>query len=308
MTTIKKEKLKPLLGIIWLILAILVFVLFYAFIPLSLYNETPFFVSITGAALFAFFIYKSIKDLLALSSLEKSKIMATSIIITVPTWMILTFVFWMNFSSHEGSELRENGVKVTGTILDGFSVENRKGGMYDVKIKFQTVEGKEITVNESVSENEFSRFKKGQEIELVYSKSDPNIVELLTNKSAIKKVYKTEERRLRVDDLFNLFNSDYVQMTDELERISHGWKISKDSTKIYQGQNYAIVHPEPNTIQLLSFGSEFWDFSKQLEELKFDNISSTDSTKMYDNDNFIVSLQFKRVDLKLLTITKVGKK
>ena len=152
---------KPKHRFLWLILLILTFGLFFTFIPLSIYNKAPMLISVLGSSLFTFFLFQLFYNFNNWSTQNINKLRTGIILLFVIIWMFMIFLFWMHFSTSESSEIRNNGVKAVGTILDGKSLKGRRSNAYSILVKFSTVENVEIVVNESVGEDEFSKFKIG---------------------------------------------------------------------------------------------------------------------------------------------------
>jgi len=292
---------------LWLILLILTFGVFYSFFPLSIYNKSPLLISVLGSSIFTFFLFQLIYNFNNLSSQNINKLKTSIIFLFVIIWIFMTFVFWMNFSASESSEIRNYGVKAVGTIIDGKSLKGRRTTAYSIVVKFRTAEDVEIVVNKSVGEDEFSKFKIGQKIELVYSKNDPKIIELLTNKSAIKNYYGSEERELKISDLFVLLDSVDSARLKMLKKIAYEWKLNSDSTLYIRGKTAAISIAESDKLIYYSMGSEYWDFPEELETLGFKKIHSSDNIKTYESSTLIVNIQLVIKELQAHTITEIYK-
>lgn len=290
---------------LWLTLLVMTFGTFFTFIPLSTYNKAPMLISVLGSSLFTFFLFQLIYNFNNLSRDNVKRLKTSIIILFVIIWMFMIFLFWMHFSSSESSEIRKNGVKVVGTILEGKSIKGRRGSAYSVVVQFKTAESVDMIVNESVGEQEFSKFKIGQKIELVYSKNDPKIIELLTNKSAIKNYYDSEERELTISDLFKLFNMADSARLIMLKKIAYEWNINSDSTFYAKGNTTAIQIDEFGKLIYYSMSSEYWDFPKELEILGFKKTDDSDNIKIYESAIYIVKIQLIRKELQANTITEI---
>lgn len=306
----KEDKLKESNSkkrFLWLILLILTFGVFYSFIPLSIYNKSPLLISVLGSSVFTFLLFQLIYNFNNLSSQNINKLRTSIIFLFVIIWMFMTFLFWMHFSASESTEIRNNGIKAVGTILDGKSLKGRRSTAYSIVVKFNTVENVEIIVNESVGEEEFSKFKIGQKVELVYSKNDPKIIELLTNKSAIKNYYSSEERDLTISDLFILIDLVDSTRLKMLKKIAYEWKLNSDSTHYIKGKTAAISIAESEKLIFYSMGSEYWDFQEELETLGFKKTHDSDNIKTYESSTLIVNIQLVIKELQAHTITEIYK-
>ncbi|SDC84239.1 hypothetical protein SAMN05216323_105524 [Williamwhitmania taraxaci] len=262
-------------------------------------------ISVLASSVFTFFLFQLIYNFNNCSRQNINKLRTSIIFLFVIIWIFMIFLFWMHFSVSESSEIRNNGVKVAGTILEGKSIKGGRGRAYSVVVQFKTAENVVITVNESVDEDEFLKFKTGQKIELIYSLNDPKIIELLTNKSAIKNYYGSEERDLTISDLFKLLDLNDSASLTMLKKIAYEWKFNSDSTFYLKGKTTAISIDESDKLIFYSMGSEYWDFPEELETLGFKKTHDSDNMKTYESPMIIVNVQLIIKELQAYTTTEI---
>lgn len=220
--------------IIWGISAIFTFVLFYFILPVSITNKAPFVLSIVGAAAFTFFLAQFIADFKSWGEFNTKDV-------TKQNWrhkvtpfcvipgLVMAFILFMHFYSNEKNELKKYGERTTGVIIDGTSIKNRRGAICNVTVKFTTLEGRVMIITESVGKDDFEKIYKGQTVDLVYSKKDPSIIEIVLNDVTAKSLFETEERKLNVDDLMQLLTCNNTEADSILSKLSFGWKYKQES-------------------------------------------------------------------------------
>ncbi len=302
--------------ILWFTGVVATFVLFYFLIPNSVYNQSPMIFSMIGAVLFTFFLIQTIGDFKSIREFNKPEPSEKRQAHNIAPWMVIPgiamiFVFVMNFSSNEREELKAYGQKVAGTIVDGSSFKTRRGGTYNVTVKFTTKEGKEMIVEESVGEQEFKSFYKGQEVELVYSSNNPKMVELLTNNATIEAYSGVKDRDISAKDLMKLVTFTPDSVGTVLNDINYQWAYKQeDNAWVNQRKNLLIKVKSNEVINYLSFSDAFSTFPQELEKQQFEQIDSEDEkVKLYENDEFLASVETQLMESsKLATIITMWKK
>src|SRR5436189_6478973 len=111
------------------------------------------------------------------------------------------------FSSVADQSLSEHMEKAKGTIVSGYSVSSRRADFaVQVTVQFKTKEGEQIRATEDISSYAFRQFYKGQQVDLVYSTTDPTNIDLLTGETNIKTLTKSEDRDINPADLIEMMN------------------------------------------------------------------------------------------------------
>jgi hypothetical protein len=276
-----------------LFLTVTTFIVFYNFIPIKIINFSPMFIAIIGALFFTFFLHQFVvncKHLLNVSRFKKgnSLIDTNSPMVVVPG-IAMVMVFVLNFSTIEASLLIEDGEFVIGNVIDGSGVKNIKGnGTYDLTVKFKTRNGEDVIVTEDVSEGEFRSSKNGDIIELIYSKRDSKIVELLfTDEDKKKYLFTDVEKELEIKDLLLMTNKDNEILGEGLNKLNYIWKFNMiDSTWENKIKKLSVKTTSKNSI-ILNSNEQNETYVKQLLKLNFKLIKN-DSSKIYENDKFLV--------------------
>ena len=267
---IHRNKSTVVRRVIWISLTVFTFVLFYFLIPTSFYNAGPMVVSFFGAILFTVFLAQSIGDFRSWDEFntkdsENESWQKKMMPFLILPGVLMILVFYMHFSSQEKSELKDSGIKVKGIVIDGTALESRRGGSYTITVKFKTKDGKVFVITENVSESEFSSFYKNQVVDLIYSKNDPQIIELLTSNEAIKDFTESEERDIEIKDMLELLLSNNKRAS--LNKISYGWEYDNENSGWINRNESIILELYVDKLVAVAMGSEFDDYPEQLEEL-----------------------------------------
>ena len=301
---------------LWLSGVIATFMLFYFLIPNSIYNLSPLLFSVVGAALLTFFLIQAIGDFKSFRAFNNPKPEEKNLAHKIAPWMVfpgivMVFVFVINFSSNEREELLAHGLKAKGTIIDGSSMKTRRGGTYEVTVIFKTKDGKEMTVKESVGEDEFKRFYKGQEVELVYSSRNPDMVELLTNSNTIETYSGVKDRDINAKDLMKLVTFSPDSVGEVLNTINYQWTYEKEENTWINERKNLLIKVQPNqTVNYLTSGDAFITFPTELKKQEFEEIPSADKkVKLFENDEFLASLETQIMESRgIATIITMHKK
>lgn len=308
---------------IWLIAAILTFIIFYFLIPPGIANISPLFISVLGAFLLVFFTTQAFGDFRSIreySQPRKEEIdwRHKRLPFLVLPGLVMTFVFFMNFHSDEKNELKTNGERVVGKITDGSSLKTGRGGAFNLTVEFTTKTGENVTASESVGEADFRSVHKGDLVDLIYSKKDPKIIVLLLN-DVVRKDYDFSgtEKDIKVEDLFKLMTLQQEDLGSALNKMNYLWTYNPaDSMWENNAKDLYIKSNSKDKIVLNSFDiaeetlSEdpafFPDkYGKQFLTLNF-KLTQNDSIKFYNNEKYAATIKesLKRMDVGF----KVGQK
>lgn len=173
--------------------AIVSFILFFFILPKQNYT-TYTLICIAGAIIFvlsslmAYFYRGSWKpeqielQLDAKGNSDYSILLVLGIIPSV----IFYFIFSWHFESVQKDILKATQVDAVGTIISGTSLTTRSLDLSEVMVTFTTKEGKKITTKKKLYDYEFKKYYKGQQVPLIYSSSNPKVIELLTSQHRIE--------------------------------------------------------------------------------------------------------------------------
>ncbi|MES2575276.1 MAG: hypothetical protein V4572_10060 [Bacteroidota bacterium] len=331
---IYEHKLKTLplrntiIYISFIVLTLISFYFFYFHLPEKIESEDKVFLPLLGAILTSCCICytvvfhnswkKEYMDKIDFQSINYSFFVALAFIPSI----ILYFVISFKFDSTAKEMLIKNKIEVLGTVisLEGKELTNLKGQSIDISsilVEFETLEGQKITISESISKYKLSNYYVGQEINMLYSKTNPQNIELLTYDTDVRDYMGTEERRIEIKDLFNLFAIKQNKVLGVLNNISYGWKYNiYKKIWINQKRNIAIAIDD-NTIKCIS--DDFATFSRQLSDAGFksqEEISNTNTInayihKEYVNDTFTITIErisSKDTNNQMMSLTTITKK
>jgi len=274
----------------WLIITLIVFCIFYWFLPLNIYNNFPVLTSIIGSFLVTVLLIQTIGDYRSwqeFNNPEKKdwRFKITPLLLLLG--IVLIFIFWFNFSTKEKSELKSYGVVVSGKIIDGNIITVRKGlkkkQVFEVKVKFTTETNQEMIVKENLHEKEYIGLKKGQDIKLIYSRRNPKIIDLITNAEAAKDFLHSENRKVTLNDLIYFIEKPNLTESD-LEKICFGWTNYSSQTWINTQRNisimkndsiiYTYIPNNENNKNTILINIELNRFLEEMKELGFIRLSN----------------------------------
>jgi len=199
-------------------------VFFYSYLPAEIESEDQVFLSLMGALLISVFGLLAIVFYGNWANQSKETVITPTInyplLFTIALFpsMLLFFILSSKFDSTAKELLKQNKVEVTGTIISGGGTQltNLKGQTVDFSklvVEFETVEGQKVIAYKDVSKYELEKFYLGQDVKMIYSKSNPNNIDLLSFDSDVKELMGSEERALKVNDLFTLFGKKDAEVT-----------------------------------------------------------------------------------------------
>ncbi|WEK71756.1 MAG: hypothetical protein P0Y62_09340 [Candidatus Chryseobacterium colombiense] len=79
----------------------------------------------------------------------------------------------------ESDEMMNDSLVTTGKIVDGYILKKRNNASAEIKVAFVTADGQEILASEIVTEKEFEHYYIGEEVKVKYSKSSPNVIDII---------------------------------------------------------------------------------------------------------------------------------
>jgi hypothetical protein len=185
----------------WIICLVITILIFTCGIPLAAYNFYAVEFSIFGGflvGLFLIFLLSSIDEEKENTTGEDEESWGSAITIGVFVMFVCGFLFYGIFHSKLEKELK-NGYKTQGIVINtmheserrwsfrkNIPVRARAYNSYTAVVMFETKEGKQIVVEKRLSLDEYHSFRQGDAINLVYSRRNAKMVELLTNVDAIR--------------------------------------------------------------------------------------------------------------------------
>ena len=119
--------------------------------------------------------------------------------------VILYFIISSRFENLADNLLKENQIEVTGKIISGeeTEIQNRRGNIQisTIVVEFLTKEGNKIIAYEDIGHYEFQNFYLNQEVNLIYSKTNPQNISLLMSNKNITKFKNSKEKDILPEDM-----------------------------------------------------------------------------------------------------------
>ncbi len=293
-------------------LLLLSLVMFYFFIPVNWSNKFPYFISIVGAVLAGLFLSLLIKNW-KLRDGSKNIFSTYSIPIAIIFGTIWLVALYMHFRTQQENELIKHGQLTTGIIISGEETTSRsirrRTSHYEVKVKFRTKEGKGYIVDKNIQWSEFNKLRKGQKIDIIYSKNNPTIIDLLIDHEKITKYTGSEERSIVLEDLLNFLDANKKNLKPELDKIQLGWFYNvKDSLWINEANNTAIKFTNKENIQFITTGTNSLINSENSKALGLKTIILNEKFGMYESEKYKITTMIDTNGQETLSIISIEKK
>lgn len=182
--------------------------------------------------------------------------------------------------------LIKNHIEVVGTVMsNAVTKETVSGRITDIRIgvEFNTLEGEKIIADKEVSSYELNQIYEGQEVKVVYSKTNPHNNDLLLFDDAIRKFKNSIERDITPNDLANLIGLKKEQVELELNKIAYGWEYDTNKKAWLNERKDIGIAVRENEVSYLSSNAQFTRYL--LEKNGFVTINKSESdnivAKMY---------------------------
>lgn len=236
---------------VWGTVLILTVLLFLFWIPISLYNTASVITSMIGGAIVGGILY------IFLKSLKSKDEHYSPIGPAIVTAILISIVFIYNAVTKETRLLQSEGIITTATIVDGYSIESRRGGIYEITVRFKDERGKTLTVSTTIGENSFNKVGKGQEISVIYYPKDPNILNAILTEEDINNYILGGDKGLKIDfSVMDELKSSTKEEIDEYfkkytlwqyegtSKYGEHWINTTTSESIYMNQGQIIYTHE----------------------------------------------------------------
>lgn len=181
----KKNKL--IFGL-FLFTAIASFILFFFILPKQNYT-TYTLICILGAiafvlsALMAYFYrgsWKAEQVEVQLNAKGDNSDYSILFVLGIIPSVIFYFIFSWHFENVQEGILKATQIDAIGTIVSGTSLTTRRLDLSEVIVTFITKEGKKIKATKKLYDYEFNKYYKGQQVPIIYSSDNPEVIELMT--------------------------------------------------------------------------------------------------------------------------------
>ena len=137
--------------------------------PLHYYVEGPMIISIIGGVIVTIPVIIYLKNAAGLRQ------------ILIPSFLFLglSVLFIVNHSLKKSRELDQNGISTTGKIVDMYAIYSKTNKSYYFKVQYVTEDAVKVTVSELTQKERYKDASIGDEIELIYSKNIPGLIEFV---------------------------------------------------------------------------------------------------------------------------------
>ncbi|MFK8046167.1 MAG: hypothetical protein AB8B72_11775 [Crocinitomicaceae bacterium] len=187
--------------------------------------------------------------------------------------VIFTFIFTFPLEWGENNFLKETQEKAQGRVISRSSnnIVTHKGtfNFSSVTVEFETKNGQSVIATEEISEREYKNFHEGQIVNLIYSKTDPENIDLLTHKSDIIKFTGSEERDFTAEDLLKLLDKTDDQILEKLNKVRYGWIYNSEENKYELSSKSMVFKKDSNRVELQMGLMAMYYFPNQFIELGF---------------------------------------
>jgi amino acid transporter len=317
------KKQNKLYFILWTSLTVLCLAMFLFVLPAQDLGEHSTILSIIGAALFFGLAYpaiaysKSWRDEFVRKHETPNIDFSFFPIFFIPA-VIVFFIFSWRFESASDRILRDTKVEATGKVISGSSTEVkrvlRSGGVTfsTIVVEFMTEEGNKVIAYEDVSSYEFQQFYIGQEVNLVYSKTNPKNIDLLVNAENVRELMDTQERQIDPSDLIALISTKQEDVLGKLNKIMYGWNYNGEKSMWINEKHNSIVMLADNEVRFIASSEFAHTFPTFLTGTGFRKTSTRKSgdildtgEKTFQKGNLKVSIIVMQVQSTLASITTI---
>jgi len=309
----KITKQNKLFYYVWVSLALAVFVFMLFVLPYwQIVLNRVFIFSLGGSVicsvliLIAFSHYKTWNENYV-RRIGKARIRYPFIAVLWIPVFILHLIFSARISASQESELKQTQVEVTGHVIGGSSTQVKKliGGtpvtdLSTIVVEFETKEGKKTIVSKTVDASEFKDFYKGEEVHIIYSKTNPHNIDLLDNANSVRNFKGSEERDLEPADLMRLVAASPENLDSELNKISYGWAYNSEKGAWINNKRECAIALKGNELNFVGKEDYNTTIPTYLTQNGFKLINKEDPTdlfhtgkKIFESKQFIFNVEVR---------------
>lgn len=203
-------------------------------------------------------------------------------------------------NTHIDDELKKDGIKALGRIIEGIGKSGQYSEYFDVTIAFQDENGTDLTVHKSVTRSEFDSFSKDQKVLMVYSKKNPSIVKILSTPEEVQEYTGIKERSMAIADLNALVTMKKENVYSFLNSITYKWeKKDNDSAWINERKSqYVRLFPSQKSVVYISGSDEYKRFQDLVKQAGFHEtepeVKGESERKTFENDSLFIGLILNR--------------
>jgi len=221
--------------IIFLTAAAVVYIFFYALIPVPFIYDAEFFWAFFGGILSGICIFlaarKNDDEMYDMDKFAANKSeVGIFILIAVVVAIVGSAFIGFHYYTRETAFLKKNPVMTDATIIDGVSKTNKNGSDYTLQVTYKDAHGRFQTKYMNVSSKDWDNAAKNMPVKLVYEKDHPFISKvLLTESEALEYLGKDAKLYPGVNDLVKIIHTAFADSLDKQTAIiGDGWGLLDD--------------------------------------------------------------------------------
>jgi len=223
----------------WNIVAVLLFISFLLFTPLTTYNSFGVWLAMLESLVCAFFVFigimelETIKDVLYINEEHKEKLEESKVVyVPLTCFVVGGMLLFLILDNRLDNEINKNGVFTKAVVIDGQrSVSKsirRQTETNKLTISFSSKDGKDHVYSTKISREIFQSVSKGLEIEVKYLPDHPELFKIIVGNENVRKFKNISNRDLTFIDLEKLLELNQQEVASYLDSISEGWTITDD--------------------------------------------------------------------------------
>jgi hypothetical protein len=238
-------------------------------------------------------------------------------------FMLLGILFYpllsWRFTSAADNILKKTQQKAKGVVVSGSSVTSRRGLDFTyIDVEFETKEGVHVTATEDISKYDFKKFYVGQNINLIYSKDNPQNIDLLINESSVIEFTGSAERDITPTDLINFISIKKENIQTELEKIKYGWQYNEEKKVWVNEKNNSLLSIADGGLVFMSKPTILYTYPKQLEAMGFKRMLGNTkpspaaealglTPKLFQNETYQIILKQEKIGENITAVAIISK-
>ncbi|MEP0213863.1 MAG: hypothetical protein ABJD66_11645 [Cellulophaga sp.] len=272
----------------WLFILAITLIAFTILIPIKIYTQYPYLISILGGILSGISIQK------ILFSKFKDEKPGCIYIITPPISIGIIILLVLTFNYRKERRLASNGKIAEGKIISKLSLESRKGEINDLTIQFTTPHNKTIQFTQDVSKDILTSFNSNDKISIVYDPENPIIAQSLHNNEIVKAYTNRKNECLPFKNLIS-----FSKRPKTIKKEITNFGIWTNQTLIEEKGIWVNI---PNQETLISNGkyilyktksTHLFVLQKGIKENQFKEVNNIDNLEIKDIVNEILPIKGK---------------
>jgi hypothetical protein len=304
---------------IWAGLTLFVVVLFTVILPVHIYDRHPILFAFLGSGLLALTLGQTLGDFDSVYELfekEDTNVPQPAGRRLVPFVIIPGIVFAIVLIFYNGGrkddELAAFGMVTKGVIENGSSTTTtrrfQQNTSYDLIFSYKDSTGAKYVFEQSVNGSDFNDAYRGQEVDIVYSRKNPDLAKAVLNLDELASYKKIANNPIEVQQLISILESDRPDtIVNYLNNINYQWVQANDGVYSNEKRNLVIkVFPGNEEVAFVDNSTAGYglsnknsDFEKSLETFGFKKKAITENNEtqeLYYTEKYGVSKENKMIE------------